>query len=140
VDLIKELDGPNLLMVTMLLSKETFMGTLNALKVAWENEFTETIKIFEEEVEKWLVWYINRNDEVDDTLHESGMDLREFENELFEIKTKHQINVAPLREYIEERLKKALIKIVEPKNQETIAVVMPPQPQHAYIKETPPSK
>jgi hypothetical protein len=68
------------------------------------------------------------------------MDLREFENELFEIKTKHEIIVAPLREYIEEWLKKALIKITEPKNQETVASVMPPQPQHASIKETPPSK
>jgi hypothetical protein len=60
VDLTKELDGPNLLMDTMILSKESLMGQLNALKVAWENEFTETIDFSEEEVEKWLVWYINR--------------------------------------------------------------------------------
>jgi hypothetical protein len=69
---MKELDGPNLLMDTMILSKETLMEQLNALKVAWENEFTETIDFSEEEVEKWLVQYINRNDEVDDTLHQSG--------------------------------------------------------------------
>jgi hypothetical protein len=81
-----------------------------------------------------------QNDEVDDTLHQSEMDLREFENQLFEIKTKHEIIVAPLREYIEEWLKKALIRITEPENQETVAVVMPPQPQHAPIKETTTSK
>jgi hypothetical protein len=86
---------------------------LNALKIAWENEFTETIEFFEE-VEKWLVGYINRNDEVDDTYHQSNMDMREFEIKLFEIKTRHEITVAPLREYIEEWLKKALIKITEP--------------------------
>jgi hypothetical protein len=73
-------------------------------------------------------------------LHQSGMDMREFENELFEIKTRHEIMVAPLREYIKEWLKKALIKITKPKNQEIVAVVMPPQPQQASIKETPPRK
>jgi hypothetical protein len=56
------------------------MGQLNALKFAWANEFTEIIDFSEEEVEKWLVRYINRNDEVYNTLHQSEMDLREFEN------------------------------------------------------------
>ena len=31
------------------------MGQLNALKVVWENEFSETIDFSKEEVEKWLV-------------------------------------------------------------------------------------
>jgi hypothetical protein len=73
-------------------------------------------------------------------LHQSEMDLREFENQLFEIKTKHEITVAPLREYIEEWLKKALIRITEPENQEAVTVVMPPQPQHTPIKESIASK
>ena len=47
------------------------------------------------------------------------MYLREFENQLFEIKTKHEIVVAPLREYIEDWLKKALIRITKMENQET---------------------
>ena len=70
VNLTKELDGPNLLMDTMILTKESLMGQLNALKVAWANEFTETIEFSKDEVGKWLVQYINRNDEVDDTLHQ----------------------------------------------------------------------
>jgi hypothetical protein len=48
VDLTKELDGPSLLMDTMILSKETLMGQLNSLKFSWENEFTETIEFSEE--------------------------------------------------------------------------------------------
>jgi hypothetical protein len=110
VSLTKELDGPNLLMDTMISTKESLTGQLKALKVAWANEFTETIEFYEDEVERWLVRYINRNDEVDDTLHQSELDLREFESQLFEIKTKHEIIVAPLREYIEEWLNKALIE------------------------------
>jgi hypothetical protein len=73
-------------------------------------------------------------------LHQSGMDLREMENELFEIKTRHEIMVAPMREYIEDWLRKSLIKITEPEQQEMVATVMPPQPQQASTKEAPPSK
>jgi len=82
----------------------------------------------EEVVESWLAKYINRNDEVDDTLYQLGMDLRSFENELFKIKTRHEIIVAPLREHIEEWLRKELIKITEPENQEAVVAVTPPQP------------
>ena len=84
--------------------------------------------------------YINRNDEVDDMLHQSGMDLRELENKIFKIKTRHEIIVAPLREYIEEWLRKMLILIVEPKQQEMVATVIPTQPQQASTKEAPPRK
>jgi hypothetical protein len=97
VGLTKELNGPNLLMDTMIPTKESLTGQLNALKVAWANEFIETIEFSEDEVEKWLVWYINGNDEVDDTLHQLKLDLREFENQLFEIKTKQEITVALLK-------------------------------------------
>ena len=61
-------------------------------------------------------------------------------NQLFEIKTKHEIVATPLTEYIEEWLKKALIKITKPENQEVVIVVMPPQPQHTPIKEPTASK
>jgi len=50
MDLTKELYGPNLLMDTMILSKESLMGQLNVLKFSWENEFTETIDFSKEEV------------------------------------------------------------------------------------------
>jgi anti-sigma-K factor RskA len=88
--LTNELDGLDLLMDTKILTKEYLMGQLKALKVAWVNEFTETIEFSEDEVERWLVQYININDEVDDALHQSELDLREFERQLLEIKTKHK--------------------------------------------------
>jgi hypothetical protein len=45
-DITKELDGPNLLMDTILFSNETLIEQLDALKVAWANEFRETIKFW----------------------------------------------------------------------------------------------
>ena len=78
-------------MDTILSSKEQLLDQLNVLKLAWENKFIEIIELSEEDVERWLIRYININDEVYDTLHQLGMYLREMENELFEIKTKHEI-------------------------------------------------
>jgi hypothetical protein len=55
VDLTKELDGPNLLMDTILMSKEKLLEQLEVLKVAWASEFTDSIEFSEDEVERWLV-------------------------------------------------------------------------------------
>jgi len=48
--------------------------------------------------------------------------------------------MAPLREYIEEWLKKELIEIIEPENQQTIRAVMSPQPQNVSINDPTMSK
>ena len=45
-----------------------------------------------------------------------------------------------MREYIEDWLRRALIKITEPEQDETVAAIMPPRPQKALTKEAPPSK
>jgi hypothetical protein len=66
-------------MDNMILTKESLMGQLKALKVVLANEFTETIEFSEDKVERWMVRYINKNDEVDDTLHQLEIDMREFE-------------------------------------------------------------
>jgi hypothetical protein len=99
-DLTKELDGPHLLMDTILLSKEQILEQLEALKVAWDNEFSDSVGFSEEDIERWLVRYINKNNDIEDTLHQLSIDLGEFENELFETKTKHEITISPMREYI----------------------------------------
>jgi hypothetical protein len=62
-------------------------------------------------------------------LHQLSIDLRELENELFKINTKHEITVAPMREYIEQWLTKDLVKITETDQQEVVTTVMPPPAQ-----------
>ena len=46
-------------------------------------------------------------------LHQLSIDWREIENELFEIKTKSEIMIASMREYIEEWLRKYFVKITD---------------------------
>jgi hypothetical protein len=74
-------------MDTILLSKENLLDQLEEFKVAWVSEFTDLIQFYKDKVEMWLVRYINKNDNIEDTLHQLTIDLIEMENELFEIKT-----------------------------------------------------
>jgi hypothetical protein len=87
-------------MDTIISTKEQLLEHLDILKFAWENEFTNLIEFSEEEIERWLVRYINQNDEVDDTFHQLGTYLREMENDLLEINTRNDIMMAPMNEYI----------------------------------------
>jgi hypothetical protein len=48
--------------------------------------------------------YSVQNEEIDQALRNLSIDLRELENELFNIKIWDETNVAPMRSYIEEWL------------------------------------
>jgi hypothetical protein len=43
-----------------------------------------------------------KNQDIEDALHEISLDLRDLEGELFNIKIRHEINVAQTKIYIEE--------------------------------------
>ena len=82
-----------------------------------------------DEVERWLAQYINKKYDIKDTFHESSIDLREMDNEIIEIKTKHKITVALMRDYIEEWLTQTLVKITETNQHEVVTMVIPPLAQ-----------
>jgi hypothetical protein len=69
---------------------------LDFVKVSFENEFNEITEHLEEEVENWLIHYVNRNDEVEDTLHHLNFDIRDIEKELFNANIKHETMVVPM--------------------------------------------
>jgi hypothetical protein len=62
VDLTKEMEGPHLIMDSMLLSKEQLQEKLEALKVSWDSEINNSIEYYKEEVERLLIWYMNKNE------------------------------------------------------------------------------
>jgi len=55
VGLTKELEGPHLIMDTILLLKEKLQENLEALKFSRASEFNDSIKYSKEELEIWLV-------------------------------------------------------------------------------------
>jgi hypothetical protein len=79
---------------------------------------------------------MNVNEDIEDTLHQLSLDIKEMENELFENKTKHEIKVFPMREYIEQWLRKSLVKIIKKDQQEIDNTVMTPPTQQQPIKDT----
>jgi hypothetical protein len=79
---------------------------------------------------------MNVNEDIEDTLHQLSLDIKEMKNELFETKTKHEIKKIPMREYIEQWLRKSLVKIIEKDQQEIDNTVMPPPTQQQPIKDT----
>jgi hypothetical protein len=56
----------------------------------------------EDNIDNWLVNYSMENKNIEEALHGIYLDLRNLEGELFNIKIRHEINVAPMKSYIEE--------------------------------------
>jgi uncharacterized protein YpbB len=92
---------------------QQFEEHIKILKSLSAGKFNSMIKYIENEIESWLVNYLNKNEYIEETLHQISFELRELEGTIFDIKIREEINVAPMKEYIENWLKQSLIKIIE---------------------------
>jgi hypothetical protein len=72
-------------------------------------------------VESWLVSYVNKNEDIEDTVHQLSIHFRYLESALFDIKVRKEIIVAPIRDYIKNLLKYALTKITKSDQEELVA-------------------
>jgi hypothetical protein len=57
--------------------------------------------------------YSVKNQNIEESLCNIFIDLRDLEDELFNIKIWHEINVTPMRSYIEEWFKKSIDKLTD---------------------------
>jgi hypothetical protein len=135
----EDVEDPHLIMNSILLSKEQMEEKLDSLKIASAEKFNNLTEYSETKVESWLVHYVNKNDDIEDTLHQLSMDFKDIENSLFDIKVRQEIMVAPMREYIENWLKNALIKITE-SDQEKKVTTSQKVPSKESIKYIPTRK
>jgi hypothetical protein len=55
--------------------------------------------------------YSVKNQDIEEALHDISLDLRDLEGEFLNIKIQHDINVAPMKNHIEEWFKKAIDKL-----------------------------
>jgi hypothetical protein len=74
---------------------------LEFLKTTSAERFNSLIEYSKLEVKIWLVSYINKNEYVEDTLHQISIEFIDLESSLYDIKVKQEIGVAPMRDYIE---------------------------------------
>jgi hypothetical protein len=108
-----EVSDPKLIANSMLLTRQQFEEHVETLKRLSTEKFDSMVEYTNDDIDSWFMEYTNRNEDIETTLQNLSIDFREIENELFNIKVKQEVIVAPLREYIEEWLKRDLIKITE---------------------------
>jgi len=108
---IEEVSDPKLILNSLLMTREQFQEHLEILNGVSTEKFNCMTEYSEHEVKSWLVSYVNKNEEIKDSLHKLSIDLRELESTLFDIKVINEITISSMREYKENWLKQSLIKI-----------------------------
>jgi hypothetical protein len=108
-----EVSDPKLIANSMLLTRQQFEEHVETLKRLSAKKFDNMVEYTNDDIDSWFVEYTNRNEDIETTLQKLSINFREIENELFNIKIKQEVIVAPLKEYIEEWLKRILTKITK---------------------------
>jgi hypothetical protein len=104
IDLVRstnEVQDPKLIFNSLSLTKQDFDEQVDVFKGLSLETFYDILEYDEDDVDNWLVDYSIQNEEIKQPLCNLSIDLRELERELFNIKIRHEINVAPMRSYIE---------------------------------------
>lgn len=79
-----------------LLIKDLMQENLDGLKISLTNEFNDLIGFLQEEVEKWLIHFVNKNEDQVDIIHQLGLELKEAKDEFFKPNIKHGLVASPL--------------------------------------------
>jgi hypothetical protein len=74
-------------------------------------KFYGILEYNEDEKNNWLVDYSMKNQDIEEEVHGISLDLRDLESNLFIIKIQHEINVVPMKNYIEEWFNKTIDKL-----------------------------
>jgi hypothetical protein len=91
-----EVQDPKLILNSMFMTKHQFFEEVEILKGLSTGKFYGIVEYNEEEINNWLVDYFMKNQDIEEEIHEIYHDLRDLEDELFNIKIKDEINVSPM--------------------------------------------
>jgi len=95
----------------MLMIEEKLKKIIENLKKSFGDFFYRMIEYTYDDINSWLVEYINKNEDIETILKNLSINHREIDSELLNIKLKKEVTISPLREYIQEWLNKFIIKI-----------------------------
>jgi hypothetical protein len=118
-----EVQDPKLILNSMFMTKQQFDEQVEILKGLSAEKFYGIIEYNEEEIDNWLVDYSVKNQDIEEAIHGISHDLRDLEGELFNIKIRHEINVAPMKNYIEDWFKKTIDKLTKEGQEATVEMV-----------------
>jgi hypothetical protein len=85
-------------------------------------KFYRILEYNEDNIDNWLVDYSVKNQDIEEELHGISLDLRDLEGEFFNIKIRHEINVARMKSYIEEWFHKSIDKLTN-EGKEAVEIV-----------------
>jgi hypothetical protein len=99
---------PKLIFNSMFMTRKQFDEHVEILKGLSVEKFNGIIEYGEEEINNWLIDYSMKNQDIEESIHNISHDLRYLEDELFNSKIRHEINVAPMKNYIEDWFKREI--------------------------------
>jgi hypothetical protein len=108
-----KVQDPKFILNSLLLTKKSFDEQVDIFKGLSFEKFYGIFEYNEDDVENWLVDYSMKNQDIEDALWNIFINIRELEGDLFNIKIRHEINVAPMRSYNEEWFKKDIDKLTD---------------------------
>jgi hypothetical protein len=106
----------------MFLIKKQFDEQVEIFKGLSVEIFYGILEYNEDEINNWLVDYFVKKQDIEEEVHGIYLDLRDLEGELFNIKIRHEINVAPMKSYIEYWFNKEIDKLTK-EGKETVETV-----------------
>jgi hypothetical protein len=108
-----EVQDPNLILKSLSMTKEAFDEQLDILKGLSFEKFYGIVEHRVDELERWVLDYSTHNEEIEQSLHSISMDLRKLENDLYDIEIRDEINMAPMRSYIEEWFQRRMDNLIQ---------------------------
>jgi hypothetical protein len=103
-----DFQDPLLIANSLPLTREEFDKQVAMLKTFSLEKFYNILQFDQSHVHDWLVKYAVQNEEIHQALSNLSIDFQELENDLFNIKIWNEINVTPMRAYIEEWVERQL--------------------------------
>jgi hypothetical protein len=106
-----EVQDPKLILNSLFLTKQAFDEQVEIFKGFSFENFYGILEYGKDDVENWIVDYLIKNQDIEEALCNISIDLRDLEGEIFNIKIRHEINVAPMRSFIKDWFKKVVDKL-----------------------------
>ena len=108
-----EVQDPKLILKYLSVTKEAFREQVDILKALSFKKFYDILEHHLDEHERWVLDYATHNEEIEQSLHSISMDLRKLENELYDIEIWDEINMTPMKSYIEEWFQQRMDSLVQ---------------------------
>jgi predicted DNA binding CopG/RHH family protein len=105
------------------LTRKEFDKQVPMFKALSLENFYSILQFDQAHIDDWLVKYAVQNEEIHQALSNLSIDFRELKSDIFNIKIQNEINVTPMRSYIEEWLERQLKQTADERQQVVASIL-----------------